>query len=152
AHPACTLYGKAMTFAELDENACRLAGALAAMGAKPGRHVGLLLPNIPEYLIALQAVWLTGATALQLSPLMVAGEVGHGLEAADCRTVVTLDLLAPAVIGSLRKGQLEHVVLTSLARRMAMWRGMLYRIERLRRNGYFSVPEDAHQHRYETLL
>jgi long-chain acyl-CoA synthetase len=151
-HPACTLYGMVTTFAELDEQARRMASALIGMGARPGRHVGLLLPNIPEYLVALQAVWLTGATALQLSPLMVAEEVGHWLEAADCRTVVTLDLLAPAVVGSLRKGQLEHVVLTSLARRMAMWRGMLYRIERLRRNGYFTVPDDAHQHRYETLL
>jgi long-chain acyl-CoA synthetase len=55
-------------------------------------------------------------------------------------------------MGSLGKGPLEHVVLTSLARRMAMWRGMLYRIERLRRNGYLVMPEDAHRHRFETLL
>jgi long-chain acyl-CoA synthetase len=151
-HPACTLYGKATTFAELDDSSRRLAKALADLGARPGQHVGLLLPNIPEYLVALQAVWMTGATALQLSPLMVAEEVGHWLEATGCRTVVTLDLLEPAVVGSLRKGPLEHVVLTSLARRMAMWRGMLYRIERLRRNGYFMLADDAHRHRYETLL
>src|SRR5262245_37397974 len=72
-HPggvACTLYGRPTTYAELDDQARRLAGALAGMGAGPGRHVGLLLPNIPEYLVALQGVWLTGATALQLSPLM----------------------------------------------------------------------------------
>lgn len=150
--PACTLYGRTTTFGELDEQSRRLATALVGMGARPGRHVGLLMPNIPEYLVALQAVWLTGATALQLSPLMVAEEVGHWLEAADCRTVVTLDLLAPAVAGSLLKGQLEHVVLTSLARRMAMWRGMLYRIERLRRNGSLRLPDDARQHPYETVL
>ena len=54
---------------------------------RPGRHVGVLLPNIPEYLAALQAIWLTGATALQLSPLMVGDEVGHWLEATDCRIV-----------------------------------------------------------------
>ena len=73
------------------------------LGARPGRHVGLLLPNIPEYLVALQAIWLTGATALQLSPLMVAEEVGHWLEATGCHIVVTLDLLAPAVVGSLQQ-------------------------------------------------
>jgi long-chain acyl-CoA synthetase len=151
-HPACTLYNKSMTFGELDEQSRRLARSLIEMGAGPGRHVGLLLPNIPEYLTALQAVWLTGATALQLSPLMVAEEVGHWLEAADCRIVVTLDLLAPAVTGSLRRGPLEHVILTSLAKRIAMWRGMLYRIERLRRNGYFRVPNNAHEHRFEDQL
>jgi long-chain acyl-CoA synthetase len=151
-HPACTLYGKAMTFAEMDEQSRRLARSLIDLGAKPGRHVGLLLPNIPEYLVALQAVWLTGATALQLSPLMVAEEIGHWLEATDCHTVVTLDLLAPAVAGSLRRGPLEHVVLTTLARRMAMWRAMIYRIVRLKRNGYLRMPDDAHQHRFENQL
>jgi long-chain acyl-CoA synthetase len=150
--PACTLYGLTTTYAELDDRARRLAQSLANLGAHRGRHVGLLLPNIPEYLVALQAVWLTGATALQLSPLMVAEEVGHWLEATDCSIVVTLDLLAPAVTKSMKNGPLEHLVLTSLARRMAMWRGMLYRFERLRRNGYLRLPHDAHRHRFDDLL
>jgi long-chain acyl-CoA synthetase len=83
---------------------------------------------------------------------MVAEEVGHWLEATGCHIVVTLDLLAPAVMGALQRGPLEHVILTSLARRMAMWRGMLYRIERLRRNGYLRMPHDLHRHRFTNLL
>src|SRR5262249_16902377 len=113
-HAACSLYGRSLSFAELDDASRRLAASLIHLGAPPGRPVGLLLPNIPEYLVALQAVWLTGATALQLSPLMVAEEVGHWLEATGCHTVITLDLLAPAVMTSLGKGPLEHVILTSL--------------------------------------
>jgi long-chain acyl-CoA synthetase len=151
-HPACTLYTTSTTYRELNDQARRLAASLIHLGVRPGRHVGLLLPNIPEYLVALQAVWLTGATALQLSPMMVAEEASHWIEATNCHTVVTLDLLAPAVTGSLGRGPLEHVVMTSLARRMAMWRGMLYRFERLRRNGFFMMPDDDHRHRYETLL
>jgi long-chain acyl-CoA synthetase len=150
--PACTLFGQAITYAELDEQARRLATALIAKGARPGRHVGLLLPNIPEYLVALQAVWLTGATALQLSPLMVAQEVNHWLWATDCQTVVTLDLLAPAVARSLIDGPLEHLVLTTLAPRMAVWRAVLYRLERLRRGGYMVLPEDNHHHLFGALL
>ena len=53
-HPACTLYGKATTYEDLDGQARRLARSLIDLGARPGRHVGLLLPNIPEYLAALQ--------------------------------------------------------------------------------------------------
>src|SRR5262249_21676300 len=91
----CSLYGRSITFRELLEQSRRFATALAGLGAGPGRRVGLLLPNIPEYLIALQATWLTGATALQLSPLMVAAELAKWLETTDCHLVVTLDLLAP---------------------------------------------------------
>src|SRR5262245_4712475 len=58
-HVACTLYGKPTTFGRLDEQARRLAHALRDMGAGPGRFVGMLLPNTPEYLVALQAAWLT---------------------------------------------------------------------------------------------
>src|SRR5437899_2442816 len=123
-HPACTLYGRATTFAQLADRARRFATALHELGVRPGDRVGMLLPNIPEYLIALQATWLTGATALQLSPLMVAEEVRHWLKSTGCHIVVTLDLLAPAVNGSRDKGPLEHIVLASLARRIALWRGM----------------------------
>lgn len=151
-HTACTLYGQPTTYAQLDDQARRLAKAFQDMGAGPGKHVGLLLPNIPEYLVALQATWLTGATALQLSPLMVAEEVGHWLEATGSHIVVTLDLLAPAVVGALKKGPLEHLILTSLAKRMAMWRGMLYRVERYRRNGYLYLPNDANRHQFDELV
>jgi long-chain acyl-CoA synthetase len=151
-HAACTLYGRVTTYAQLDDQSRRLAQSLLDMGIGKGQHVGLLLPNIPEYLAALQAVWLTGATALQLSPLMVADEVEHWLEATGCRVVITLDLLAPAVMGSLERGPLEHVILTSLVRRIAMWRSLLYRVIRYRRSGYLRVPDDAKRHRFENLL
>src|SRR5262249_59052144 len=90
-HTACTLYGAPTTYRALDEQSRRLATALASLGAGKGRYVGLLLPNIPEYLVALQATWLTGATALQLSPLLVAEEVEQLLKATGCHVVVTLD-------------------------------------------------------------
>jgi long-chain acyl-CoA synthetase len=149
---ACTLYGKQTSYAQLNEQAHRLAHALSRMGAKPGRFVGMLLPNIPEYLVALQATWLTGATALQLSPLMVAEEVGHWLEATGCHIVVTLDLLTPAVRGAVGAGVLEHMIVTSLADKLALWRGWLYRVVRMRRNGSLRLREDAHCHLFEKLL
>jgi long-chain acyl-CoA synthetase len=149
---ACTLYGRPTSYGKVADQARRFAHALHDLGARPGRFVGMLLPNIPEYLVALQGAWLTGATVLQLSPLMVAEEVAHWLDVTGCHIVVTLDLLAKAVMGGLQRGPLEHVVLTSLAEKMAVWRGWLYRVERLRRNGSLYLPEDAHRHRFDHLL
>src|SRR5438552_14345689 len=51
----CTFYGKSLTYGQIDERARRLARSLADLGARPGRFVAILLPNIPEYLLALQA-------------------------------------------------------------------------------------------------
>jgi long-chain acyl-CoA synthetase len=148
----CSLYGKTITFSKLARQSHRLAHTLWALGARPGRRVAMLLPNIPEYIVALQATWLTGATALQLSPLMVAEEIGKWLTATDCHIAVTLDLLAPAVMGSLERGPLEHVIMASLARRVGPWRGFLYHIERLRRNRAFSLRENSRVHDFDHAL
>ncbi len=150
--PICTIYNKAITYAEMAEQAQRLARSLAALGAGPGLPVAMLLPNIPEYIAALQATWLTGATVLQLSPLMVAEEIAKWLETTGCHIIFTLDLLAPAVLGALQKGPLEHVIVASLARRVGPWRGWLYRVERMRRTGPFRLRENSHIHHFDRFL
>jgi long-chain acyl-CoA synthetase len=149
--PACTLYGRATSYARLEEQARRLARSLQGMGAGPGRYVAVLLPNMPEHAIALQAIWLTGATVLQLSPLMVAEEVSHWLEATGCSSIITLDLLAPLVMGARERGPLEHIILTTLRHRVTLWRGWLYRLEHYRRNRNLSFREDAHTHSFDHL-
>jgi long-chain acyl-CoA synthetase len=152
-HAGCTLYGQRVSYARLADQARRLATALTDLGARPGRHVGMLLPNMPEYIVALQAAWLTGATALQLSPLMVAEEIGKWLEATGCHILITLDLLAPTLMPVLEQGgPLEHLVVASLAEHMSPWRGWLYRVERVRRHGPLRLYEDDHVHRFDHLV
>jgi long-chain acyl-CoA synthetase len=148
---ACTIYGKSTTYVELAEQARRFATALSNLGAGPGKRVAMLLPNIPEYLVALQATWLTGATALQLSPLMVTEELSKWLEMTACHIIVTLDLLSPSVTECLERGPLDHIVLASLAERMVPWKGWLYRVERLRRRGPLRLPHNANVHRFDLL-
>jgi long-chain acyl-CoA synthetase len=150
--PACTLFGKSISYKKLNDKSHRLARSLADLGARRGRRVAMLLPNIPEYLMALQATWLTGATALQLSPLMVAEEIAKWLRATDCHIIFTLDLLAPAVLASLQNGPLEHVIVASLAKRVSPWRGWLYRMERIRRNGPFALRENGRVHHYDHFI
>jgi long-chain acyl-CoA synthetase len=149
---ACTLYGKAISYRRLAERARRLATAFADLGAGPGRTIGMLLPNMPDYILALQAAWLTGATVLQLSKFMVAEEIGNWLEATGCHMVVTLDMLAPAVLGELERGPLEHVVVASAAERMVPWQGWYYRVKRAQRQGYLRPRDDAHVHPFDPLL
>lgn len=150
---ACTVYGRSYSYRDMAEQAQRLACALADLGARPGRCIGMLMPNIPEYVLALQAAWLTGATVLQLSPLMVKEELAKWIKATGCHIVVTLDLLAPNVVGALEDGgPLEHVVVASLAPRLAAWRGWLYRVERMRRHGPFRLREEERIHTFDQLM
>ena len=72
------------TYGELWRNALRMASALRAAGVEPGDRVGILLPNMPEFPLALNGIWLAGATAVILSPLSVTEEISALIERTDC--------------------------------------------------------------------
>jgi fatty-acyl-CoA synthase len=55
-----------VSYAQLHEEARGYAANLQALGVGPGRHVALLGPTSRPLVTAIQAIWLTGATAVVL--------------------------------------------------------------------------------------
>src|SRR5438034_181014 len=55
-------------------------------------------------------------------------------------------------MGALKNGPLEHVVVTSLAERLAVWWAWLYRFQHYRKNGSLRIREDPCRHHFEHLL
>ena len=89
------IYGSARwTYRDLNSDAVRAAAMLQRLGVRPGDRVGLLLPNVPEYIIAANAIWRAGGIVLAISPLMVPAEVDALLRKTKCRHVICLDLLS----------------------------------------------------------
>lgn len=84
-------------YAALNRDAMRAAGMFQRLGIQPGDRVGILLPNVPEYIIAANAIWRAGGVAVAISPLMVAEEVTELIERTGCRFVVCLDMLSHLV-------------------------------------------------------
>src|SRR5215471_9420198 len=96
-HVACSYYAEQLTYEELLSRARRFASVLVTEGVQPGDRVGILLPNIPEYLVAVFGTWMAGGVVVALSPLMVAPEVARLVAATNCRVMVALDVLLPLV-------------------------------------------------------
>jgi long-chain acyl-CoA synthetase len=138
---ACCYYAEQLTYEELLSRARRFAAALAREGVQPGDRVGLLLPNLPEYLVALFGTWLAGGVVVALSPLMVAPEVTRFVKATDCRVIVTLDLLLPLI----RSGECRPsvVLLISLGGRLTRVERLGYAYLRFRRIGFRKSPPEG---------
>ncbi len=83
-----------LSYAELAGRANRLAGALAAAGAEPGRPVGVCLERSLSLVMALVAILRTGAPFLPLDPEQPAARLGQILEDADPSLVVSTATLA----------------------------------------------------------
>jgi long-chain acyl-CoA synthetase len=134
---ACYYYSQRITYSELLSQARKLARVLVREGLQPGERVGVLLPNLPEYLVALFGTWMAGGVAVSLSPLMVADQVGAFLKATSCKVAITLDVLAP-LLGGPDHGP-ETVLLCSLAGRLPRLEKLGYAWVRFRRLGFGQV-------------
>jgi acyl-CoA synthetase (AMP-forming)/AMP-acid ligase II len=70
------------TFAELSEAIHSLAGGLAARGIAPGKVVGLMAPNTPEYAVVFHGVAIAGGAVTTINPTYGSEEVRHQLQDA----------------------------------------------------------------------
>lgn len=130
---ACRYMEEDTSYSQLAESSRRCADALVRMGVKPGDRVGILLPNIPEYPVALNGVWMAGAIAVSISPLSVANEVSDLLKATDCKTVISLDMLAPLVLDGEFKP--DQIMLASIRRHMSLVKRLGYSVARWKKIG-----------------
>ncbi|HTI50806.1 MAG TPA: long-chain fatty acid--CoA ligase [Planctomycetaceae bacterium] len=131
---ACHYYSQQLTYAELLSRARRLATVLLREGLQPGDRVGVLLPNLPEYVVALFGAWMAGGVVVALSPLMAPEQASALAKATGCRVVVTLDVLMPLICHGDRPPGL--VLLTSLSNRLSRLERLGYAWVRFHRLGF----------------
>ncbi len=149
-HPdriACHYYKQTVTYRELSENAHRTASALQKFGVKPGDRVGVLLPNLPEYLSVLNGIWMAGGIAVAMSPLMVAEEIDTFMATTDCKIVISLDMLAPLIVKANYKP--AHILFATLGDRLPTWQKLGYAFARLQRLGFWPAPDHPTHHSLE---
>ena len=80
--------GRRLTYAQLNELACRCASGLAKAGVRPGDKVALLLPNEPEFLISYFGALKAGACVVPLNTLLRAKEIVAELEDSDSAMLI----------------------------------------------------------------
>jgi len=123
---------------------------LVRYGVKPGDRVGIILPNLPEYIAVLNGIWMAGAIPVAMSPLMVASEVSAFIGLTDCRVLICLDLLAPLI--SSGDCSPEHVFFVTLSDRLPAWKRLGYAFARLQRLGFWPAPDHPSHHSLEDQL
>lgn len=90
----CAVSGRSYTYGMLRMLINRCAQALLGhCGLKPGEVVGLLLPNIPEYVIVCHGAMEAGLTVTFVNPLYTPDEIKRQFENAGVKMIVTIPLL-----------------------------------------------------------
>ena len=86
-----------LTYQQLADNAFEHARSLMALGIEPGEHVGILMPNCPEFIELLFGIVLAGGVAVTVNARYKADELAYVAENADLNAVVTSSLASEYV-------------------------------------------------------
>ena len=95
--PALLFYGTHISYGELDDLTTRFALGLRRLGVRQGDRVAIMLPNIPQTVIAYYGILKAGAVVVPTNPLYVEREIQTQLTDAGAETIVVLDLFYPRI-------------------------------------------------------
>jgi long-chain acyl-CoA synthetase len=102
--------GRRISYRELDLLVNRFARALLDLGVKKGDKVAMLLPNIPQAVIAIYATFRIGAVAVMNNPLYTERELEYQFNDSDSTVLVSLDLLHPRIMKIKDKTKIEKII------------------------------------------
>jgi acetyl-CoA synthetase len=87
-----------LTYGELDEQVCRLAGALRRLGVRPGDRIGIFMPMCPEVAISVLATAKVGAVIIPLFSGYGPEAIANRLQDGEAKVLICAD-------GFYRRGQ-----------------------------------------------
>src|SRR5215210_2259759 len=78
-HVAVKLDDAELTYGLVDEGSARVAGILRERGIQPGDRVGVMLPNVPYFLVVYFGILRAGAVVVPMNVLLKAREIAYYL-------------------------------------------------------------------------
>ena len=100
--PYAILGDLVLPYAYCNDVARRLANAFLDLGVKKGDRVAIMAPNVPQYLLAMHAVWKIGAIEVPANPLYTVPELTGQFNDSGAETVVVMAAFAPKAIAMLQ--------------------------------------------------
>ena len=107
AKPALIYADMPISYADLDSRIERAANGLAASGVAQGDRVAVLVPNIPEFVVAYYAILRCGAIVVPINVLYKAEEIAYVLQDSGAKALILFADFAPQGITAAEKGVLS---------------------------------------------
>ena len=108
--PATSEAGVVTTYAQLNDQASRIAGGLVKMGVKPGDLVALCAPNSSEWIAIYFGIIKTGAVAVTLAGSLTGEELTNLVNHANPRFMFAAESKLPELERAKKTGKLEKVI------------------------------------------
>ncbi len=130
-----------ITYKKLRERAELFAGALRRMGVRSGQRVAIMLPNLPQTMIAFWGVIKAGAVVVMTNPLYMEKEIVANMQDSGAEHMILLDMLWPRIDALRDRLPLRNFIVTSAADSLSFPLNWLYKLKK-RRSNKAPIPYD----------
>ena len=120
---AYSYMGKNISYAQTDAESQALAAYLQSLGLNKGDRVAIMMPNVPQYPVAVAAILRAGYVVVNVNPLYTARELEHQLKDSGARAIVIIENFASTLEKCIAQTPVQHVVLAAMGDRLGWLKG-----------------------------
>jgi long-chain acyl-CoA synthetase len=122
---AYSFMGKDISFAQTNEESLALAAYLQSLGLVQGDRVAIMMPNVPQYPVAVAAILRAGFVVVNVNPLYTARELEHQLKDSGAKAIVIIENFAATLEKCVAQTPVQHVVVAAMGDRLGVLKGSL---------------------------
>jgi long-chain acyl-CoA synthetase len=122
---AYSFMGKDLSFAQTDQESLGLAAYLQSLGLSKGDRVAVMMPNVPQYPVAVAAILRAGLVVVNVNPLYTARELEHQLKDSGAKAIVIIENFAATLEKCIAQTPVQHVILAAMGDRLGLLKGGL---------------------------
>ncbi len=122
---AYNFMGRDVTYAETDKASRRFAAYLQGLGLVRGDRVAIMMPNMPQYPVAVAAILRAGCVVVNVNPLYTPRELEHQLKDSGAKAIVIVENFACTLEQCISATPVKHVVLCALGDSLGFVKGAI---------------------------
>ena len=117
--------GKDITFGQTDSLSVAFGAYLQGLGLAKGDRVAIMMPNVPQYPVAVAAILRAGYVVVNVNPLYTPRELEHQLKDSGAKAIVIIENFASTLEQCLANTPVKHVVLCAMGDQLGLLKGTL---------------------------
>jgi long-chain acyl-CoA synthetase len=122
---AYVFMGQETTYADTDSLSRALAAYLQGLGLAKGDRVAIMMPNVPQYPVAVAAILRAGFVVVNVNPLYTPRELEHQLKDSGAKAILIIENFANTLQQCIAATPVQHVVLASMGDLLGGLKGAL---------------------------
>ncbi|NML85094.1 long-chain-fatty-acid--CoA ligase [Polaromonas sp.] len=122
---AYSFMGKDITFGETDSLSVAFGAYLQGLGLSKGDRVAIMMPNVPQYPVAVAAILRAGFVVVNVNPLYTPRELEHQLKDSGAKAIVIIENFANTLEQCIASTPIKHVVLCAMGDQLGLLKGAL---------------------------